>query len=301
MSDSPFFKDCPPPAPAYFEKNVGLLYENARAFFYALLYAIRILSDFFLTYLSGGALGEAQTFLNVRIGNRESAVKASVSQLFEANVAEALKGFGPQNGFRRLLSNAAGEFAGNLAAMASTDEELSRSIGESLAQATTSAFERLGEANGGDVGEKRPAQCHANVVFVRGPLCVLRVRVCVSSEGVASLLALTAGPTAADWWRFGVQGSLNSFGVLPGCLARLIDSAARTCVATLLCRQVTSVSDTLTESLRGEVGLHLDAQPVSASREADYLFEQLRRVEKADSCCKTEKGCNGACQAAGTA
>ena len=60
MSDSPFFKDCPPPAPSYFEKNVGLLYENARAFFYALLYAIRILSDFFLTYLSGGALGEAR-------------------------------------------------------------------------------------------------------------------------------------------------------------------------------------------------------------------------------------------------
>ena len=188
---------------------------------------------------------------------------------------EALKGVNPF-GFRRLLSNAAGEFAGNLAAFASSDEELARTIGETLCSAFAgSELECNGDAN-------MASKCHASVVFVRGSLCVLRVRVSCSSEGVASLLALTAGPTAADWWRFGVHELLPSVVVIGPACARLVDAAARTGIATLLCRQCTSaVPVALTESLKSEVGLQIVATPTPPCAEADELFALIGRCDSA--------------------
>ena len=259
--------------------EVQCYYVYVRAVLLGMLWAMRSLADFLLGHFNGAPPGEAATYLNVRIGNRERAVKASVGALFENNVSEALKGFSPF-GARKLLSNAAGEVAGNLAALASSDDELARGVGEALAAAFSGSAlddEPNGHhgANGapapvnGDGGASRAnghgapspppqhartAQCHASVVFVRGPLCVLRVRVSVSSEGVASLLSLTAGPTAADWWRFVVHELLPSVCVVGPACARLLDAAARTCVATLLCRQnARAVPAAVTESLKGEV------------------------------------------------
>jgi hypothetical protein len=113
--------------------------------------------------------------------------------------------------------------------------------------------------------------------------CVLRVRVCVSSEGVALLLALWS-PAAAGWWRFGVHELLPSVRVVGPAIARLIDAAARTSVATLLCRQATStVPAALAESLRGEVGLNIDACAQAPGAEAEWLFESLKQEAGAGS------------------
>ena len=66
--------------------------------------------------------------------------------------------------------------------------------------------------------------------------------------------------------------------VIGPAMARLIDSGARTCVATLLCRQCTSaVPAALVESLKGEAGLHVEASPRTPGAEADYLFELIGR------------------------
>ena len=244
--------------------------------FMTLLWAVRALSDFLISYMTGKTPGESVTFLNVNIRNRERAVKASVGTFVEAGVSEALKGVNPF-GFRRLLSNAAGELAGNLAALASSDEELSRSVGETLC----SAFAGSKLDSGGDANAAASV-CHASVVFVRGPLCVLRVRVSVSSEAVCSLLALTAGPTAADWWRYGLHELLPSVVFVGPACARIIDAAARTGIATLLCRQCTSaVPVALTESFKGESGLDIDAQPTAPCAEAEALFELIGRCDSA--------------------
>ena len=267
------FKEYSLPTDAEMEENAKSFIAVMYSLLIGLLWAARTLADFLIGHMRGAPPGEASIFLNVQIGNRERAVKEAIASAFEANVAEALKGVDPF-GFRRLLSNAAGEFAGNLAALASSDEELVRGVGEAL----VAAFAGSGEALAGG-GDAKAAQCHAAVVFVKGPLCVLRVRLSVSSEGVASLLALTAGLTAADWWRFGVHELLP--GVCLPSAARLIDAAARTTCATLLCRQCASaVPAALTESLRSQVnGLQIDAQPTPPSAEADYLFELIGRHE----------------------
>ena len=57
------------------------------ALFLTCLWSMRALSDFLISYVNGAAHGEATMFLNVRVGNRERAVKKSVSAFFEANVA----------------------------------------------------------------------------------------------------------------------------------------------------------------------------------------------------------------------
>ena len=263
------------PTDAEMEANAKSFIAVLHSLLIGFLWAARTLADFLIGHMGGAPPGEASIFLNVRIGNRERAVKEAIASAFEANVAEALKAVNPF-GFRRLLSNAAGELAGNLAALASSDEELARGVGEALVAAFAGSGETL--AGGGDT---KAAQCHAAVVFVKGPLCVLRVRLSVSSEGVASLLALTAGPTAADWWRFGVHELLPGVCLGGTAAARLIDAAARTTCATLLCRQCASaVPAALTESLRSQVvGLHIDAQPTPPSAEADYLFELIGRHE----------------------
>ena len=97
------------------QAEVEALVAYVRALIFAMLWSVRVLADFLLGHMQGATPGEAATFLNVRLGNREQAVKASVGAIFEENVSEALKGLngglfgarrpslGNANGFARLV------------------------------------------------------------------------------------------------------------------------------------------------------------------------------------------------------
>ena len=226
----------------------------------ALLVGVRALCSFLLKRMAGSAPnGEAILYLNVRVANREEAVKQQVGGM----VAEGLANHPFTAGLAPALTKSWGGFLGNIAAMASTDEELTCGVGEALASSLASSN-----------GDSAVARTETKVCLLQGQICVLRLRVSVSSDQVGSILSLAAGPKGGEWHRC-ILGTLYR---LCPIFADFLDDATRTLVASQVARTFAQSTAGVASSLqRGLSGLRIHVTPHSSDREADALFEELQR------------------------
>jgi hypothetical protein len=239
-------------------------------------WVITCVTDFLLTFMAGAKpTGETSIYLNARVGHCDAVVRQRVGQLFENGVSEVLASHPLTSHLAPILSKACGGVAG-LAVLASSDEALTRRIGEAIAAALSTG----GIACAADCVHETPVRCTATLVFVRGSMCVIRLRVNVSSDDVASCVARVAGPSAESRWRSALSmfSAAGSFG---SAVYRFLDGSSRALVAYQFCRVIANTAPgTLSDSIRSSCGLRVSLESQPAEREADFLFAELEKQDR---------------------
>lgn len=233
---------------------------------FALLSAMRSFLSFVLAHMSGVAPGESTIFLNVRVGNREAAIKQQVGD----HAKESLAG----NKLLGRLAPAFGGLMGNLAAAAITDEDLTRQVGTALVNA-------MQDSNRPGASDTSLTRTSANICFLQGEVTVVRVHVSCSTETVCELLARAIGPRTANRYRscLSVLRRLR----LPAA-SNFIDDALRSLVASQITRSFGLSASDMGDQLASSSGaLTIVVQPMAVEHEAEFLFKALQSAARRES------------------
>ena len=238
------------------------------------LRGLRGLCNILLGWVSGDASDRPFTavrYLNIVVSNREVAVRQQVGELAKDGLQSALGGNPITAGMSPFISNAWGELIGNMAAASTRDEDIARSVGESLAKGLSEMPTAAGPA-----GTKDIAQISASVCFVHANVSTVRVAVEVSPEGLDSLFLLSGGTSKALEWRDQVSRVMKLV-PLGESVVGVVDACIRTAVANAICHQLTdAMPNSVTESLRDTAsGLSVTMRASPSENEAACLFDLL--------------------------